>query len=918
MAFENTNLTDAASVITQDTQSVPEAIMASLTIVKGEVPGRLSKAFRLLPDGEVEKLPGGMFSSGKCTVMSVPNLEGLANILQCLTYRNALVFGVPVNGATKVLSRKAFEKAGKPADATMRTKDAFQYPKGAGVMMLDYDPPKVGTVLDRDGLVAAVRAAVPGLASCEMLWSPSASSCISNGEVPLWGIRGQRLYLLIQDAADIPRAGAVLLNRLWLAGHGHFGVSKSGALLERTLVDGSVWQANRFDFAGGAHCTAPLRQDRGSPVLIEGDTAIVDSAVVFAELSLDELDAVRDLKQEARQEMASEAEEAREVWVEARMVDCLTKAERDDPEAVEQAKVRLRRALSGGELAADFLIHVEGKAGFEPVSVATLLENPSRYDRKVTLDPVEPDYGGGRAVGRLFLLQGKPTLHSFAHGGKTYRLNRVLTKIQVISGHTAEAAVHTVDHLRRDPLAFDYGEALVLVDQGRLHVLDEHTLANHLGQGVQFWKMDKSDNPYDIDPPKDMLRQTLGLKDRRNLKPLDAVISAPVVLLDGTVLDQPGYHAPSRLFFDPMGQDVQSVPLNPTVEEAQAALATLMAPFVDFPYVDASAKGAILAALLTAVQRPVLSTAPALAFDAPVQASGKTLLAKCIGCLATGREPDNFPHTKGRDDEEVRKRLLAALVMGTAALLWDNVTGVFDSAAMAGFLTAPVIADRVLGKSQALRLPNRVLLLFTGNNLTFEGDMPRRVIKCRIDPHSATPFAREFAMDPLAHVGRHRLDMVTAACTLIRGYQTSGVPRAKGRMASFEDWDDIVRQTVVWVGTVLAPGEYGDPMDLVREAQAADPMIDALGDLLQALEDRFGATWFTGKDVQVAAETGDWASIKEALNDLAGRDIAANARSIGRVLSGHKGKIAHGLRLTARRLNDKVAVSYRVEEAGDP
>lgn len=919
MAYEDMNLTDAVSVITQDPQPIPETVIAHLTAVKGEVPARLSKAFRLLPDGDVEKLPGGKFSTGVCKVISVANLTGFAETLKRLTPSHALVYGVPVNGASKVMSRKAFGLAGRPADATTRTKDAFQYPEGAGVMMLDYDPPKDGAApLSRDGLVAALRTAVPGLASCEMLWSPSASSCIYNGDVELWGIRGQRLYLMVQEASDIPRAGAVLLDRLWLAGYGHFEVSKAGAFLDRTLVDGSVWQANRFDFAGGAHCTAPLRQNRGGPVLIEGETEVVDSAVVFADLSLDELDTVRGLKQAARQEMAPEADEAREAWVEARVVDCLTNAERDDPEAVAQAKVRLRRVLDGGELAGDFVVQVEGKGGFEPVSVATLLENPSLYDRKLTLDPVEPDYGGGRPVGRLYLLQRRPTLHSFAHGGKTYHLNRVIARIQVVGGHTAEAVGQTVDHLRRDPLVFDYGEALALIHQGRPNFLDENTLAFHLWPGLQFWKMDKGNNPYDIDPPKDALRQTLGLKDRRKLKPLDAVITAPVVLVDGTVLDQPGYHAPSHLFFDSMGQEVQSVPLNPTVEEARASLATLMAPFKDFPFMDASAKGAFLTALLTAVERPVLPTAPALAFDAPVQGSGKTLLARCIGYLAAGREPDTFPHTKSRDDEEVRKRLMSVLMMGATTLVWDNVTGSFDSAAMAAFLTTPQVADRVLGKSLALRLPNRILLIFTGNNLTFEGDMPRRVIKCRIDPRSATPFAREFAMDPLAHVRMHRLDMVTAACTLIRAYQTSGADRAVGRMASFEDWDDIVRQTVVWVGTTVAPGQYGDPMDLVREAQAADPSINALGDLLRVLGDCFGAEWFTGKDVEKACSADLSSRIKEALSDVAGVDVSGSARRIGKLLSARKGQIAHGLRLTARKLNDKDAVSYHVEEAGDP
>ena len=93
--------------------------------------------------------------------------------------------------------------------------------------------------------------------------------------------------------------------------------------------------------------------------------------------------------------------------------------------------------------------------------------------------------------------------------------------------------------------------------------------------------------------------------------------------------------------------------------------------------------------------------------DAPVQGSGKTLLASCVAALGTGHVPEIWPHTAGRDDEELRKRLFAALRDGTSALIWDNITGVFDSAALASAITAPVYRDRVLGRSESLNIPNR-------------------------------------------------------------------------------------------------------------------------------------------------------------------------------------------------------------------
>ena len=99
-----------------------------------------------------------------------------------------------------------------------------------------------------------------------MLWWPSASSHICDAETgeDLTGLRGQRIYLMVREAGDIPRAGAVLVDRFWAAGHGRIAVSAAGAALERCPVDGSVWQPERLDFAAGAVCGEGLVQRRGA------------------------------------------------------------------------------------------------------------------------------------------------------------------------------------------------------------------------------------------------------------------------------------------------------------------------------------------------------------------------------------------------------------------------------------------------------------------------------------------------------------------------------------------------------------------------------------------------------------------------------------------------------------------------------
>jgi hypothetical protein len=915
--------TGAMNSTSYDPVSLSGKALKNITIITAIKPDRLSKGYSLDAGGELFKSPGGILEKGNVETSTVANLDDLTVILKRLTPAQALVYGIPKNPATIVMTRKAFANAGKPADATTRTNDAFTWPHGLGVMMVDYDPPAGANPLGRDALVRAIRDAAPRLTDVAMLWWPSASSCIWHGEKELRGIMGQRLYVIVQDAADISRAGKALVARLWLAGHGHIEISASGAMLERTLVDASVWQQSRLDFAGGAACGAGLDQRRGEPVIVEGNADRIDTRAALPDLTPDELVQMTAIKVEARGASQPEAEGVKAQWIDTRVQEMVGPDKQGDTEQIRKAETIARRALENGVLVGAFVVHVEFSGKLEMLPVGYLLDNRDRYHGCLTCDPLERDYDGGRLVGQLFLLQARPMLHSFAHGGKAYRLHRAPDGVELVKGHTADAVTATIELLRRDPVAFDFGGQLALADDGRVHALCEHGLAHHLGIVTQFWKftgLGEVKVPMDCDPPTGLLKQIIAQGDRRKLKPLDGVITGPTIRLDGSPLTSPGYDAETRLLFDPMGDPVPEVPISPTLEQAKDALDLLMHAFESFPFVDAKARGALLAAILTAAVRPVLPTAPAFAFDAPIQGSGKTLLASCIGALTEGRSPDVWPHTQGRDDEETRKRLFTALRTGCRALVWDNVVGIFDSASMAAFITADAMVDRVLGKSESIRIPNRALLILTGNNLSLAGDLPRRVIICRIDPETEQPFARQFDVDPLAHVLENRSAMLAAACILIRARFTHITKPAPGRLASFEAWDDLVRQTVVWAAAMLRPLEFDDPMDLVREAQAADPEADALFALLDALKDKFKSAEFSAKAVIGAMKTDVMSgAIETAVFDIAGDRAAQSARSLGRVLKFREGRIIHGLRLTGRQDKNSGARVYRVKviEAGE-
>lgn len=887
--------------------------MLNLSIVTAEKPSQLSKGFKLNPDGELIKTPGGQLATGTIAQIEIRGIVDLAEILRSLTPKQALIYGIPKNGASRVVTRKMFELSGQPVGVTPRTNEAFVWPPGGGVMMLDYDPRgDASPALTRDELLNVIRSVAPGLSEAEMLWFPSASSCIYRGETEVRGTLGQRIYIGVKDASDIPRAGKSLLDRLWLAGHGYIQISSSGSLLERSLLDGSVWQSSRLDFAGGAACGEGLAQRRGDPVLIPGEDGLIDTRQSLPDLTVEQMARVAAIKSDAKRALSLEADIVQDEWVQKRVAEIVASKDQNAPDIVQNAQAVARRAIGRGVLSDEFLLHVEVEGKIECASVSEILETPSHWHGLLTLDPIEPDYDGRRLVGRLFLMQARPYLYSFAHGGRGYLLSRPPSRIEIIKGHTADAVNATIEVLRKDPITYDFGGELALASEGRVHTLCKDALAHHLGAIIQFWRSNKDGDPIDIDPPDALLKQIIAQGDRRKLKPLAGVITGPTIRLDGSLLMAPGYDPETQLLFDPVGEAIPEIPSHPTLEQAQDALTTLMRPFETFPFVDANARGALLAGLLTAAVRAVIPTAPAFAPDAPIQGSGKSLLASCVGALAEGRSPDVWPHTQGRDDEETRKRLFTALRSGGKCLIWDNIVGVFDSASMAGFITAEAMVDRVLGKSEAVRIPNRVMLILTGNNLSLAGDLPRRVLLCRIDPRTDQPFARQFDLDPLEFVLAHRMEMLGAACTLIRARFAHVIKAAPGRLASFEEWDDLVRQTVVWVETVLKPFEFGDPMDLVREAQAEDPEADALFALLDALRDEFRGSEFTAKSVQSAVNFSMDGPLASALKDIAGDRSVTSAKTLGRVLKFREGRIVHALRLTGRQDKNSGSRRYRV------
>lgn len=893
-----------------------------LTCITSTAPSTLTKKY-FLTDKGLEKVVSAHMSEGRADVIDLESPAQFADVLTSLQHNQALCYGVPLVPNIRVLSKSQYEKQGSPTDATPRSKEAFNWPNAGGVLMLDYDPQEGRKALNKTELLGAIETVLPEITQCAYVWWASSSSLIFNSDTheQLTPIKGQRIYLFVKDASDIERAGSVLFQRLWLKGFGFYAISRAGSLLERSIIDASVWQTNRLDFAAGAHCMAPLEQRRGKPKISEG--ALLDTRTALPNLTPEQQADYKAKLQQAKADAEPERAEVRQIYIQETADKLLASTGKELTEQNLEAAIKtISRAVHSHILTGDFVITLANR---EEVTIGEVLDNPSKYHGETTLDPLEPEYGNYRVTGKLYLIGGRANLYSQAHGGQNFKLIRQPRKIEHNEGNTADTTHRTLEFLRQMPDVFDHGKELVLVRNGRLEALNRDSLGFYLGSVAQFfcWKKATANSGLDfievnLDPTERLLRQTLAAGTARNLKPLLAVISAPIIDLDGRIIERAGYDEKSQLYLDMLGEPLP-IPAHPTPQDVERALKILLEPFSDFRTATELDNSVLLAAILTAIVRPILPLSPIIGLDAPVQGTGKTYLAQCLGLLAAGEIPAILPHTAGRDDEETRKRIYSVLLAGEHVLLWDNVLGFFDSAAMASLATAETYTDRKLGASEISEIPNRLLVFLTGNNLTLAGDMPSRVLKIRLDTKLENPTTRQFKGDPLQYIKDHRQELVQAGLTVIKAYLESDTFRegAIPRGARFKEWDLLARQPVAWISKTFSSLNYCDPAKALEEAANNDPEKETLLQALTLIHRAMGATWWTTNELMQRIRGSGYQvtnnELEEVLQDLAGNTKPLTSRGLGRVLSYRVDRLAGGM--TLKKRSSSTVVSFKVEMA---
>lgn len=376
----------------------------------------LGKIRGLDAQGNLKK--GTHFASTGVETLRFASLYTFLETVGGLGGHQALGFGLCKFEAARVVAAAKLAEIAGDESTVSRTKTFFHFAKAPGILHLDYDPQPGALCLTAVELIAALRSAVPELAGVTLCAKPSSSSFLVGSDgACLVGASGVHVFVPVSDASRIPEFGKLIVARLWLAGHGWIKISGSGVLREATLVDDSVFSAERLCFVR-ATC-----QDGVSQRFQEFDYAPGKlDALIGWEHWLDELSQLSpsqsgelvDLKSAARLAAAPEARRIRLAWAEdgadRRCELAAAKGETVDRAAIVRSFVE----QDAWVMPRDLVLHPLDKPS---LTAREVLANPQRWDGHKFADPFEPDYGGDPRIAMALLSRGEPRIHSHAHGG---------------------------------------------------------------------------------------------------------------------------------------------------------------------------------------------------------------------------------------------------------------------------------------------------------------------------------------------------------------------------------------------------------------------------------------------------------------------------------------------------------------------
>ena len=426
--------------------------------------------------------------------------------------------------------------------------------------------------------------------------------------------------------------------------------------------------------------------------------------------------------------------------------------------------------------------------------------------------------------------------------------------------------------------------------------IDKHRLRGVLARSADWFKKDERRRSVPVHPPLDVVNDILALGNWPGIPVLDAIATAPVLTSGGEFISDPGYHTASRIFY--AGEQV-ILDCNQTLDEAMSVLREEL--LGDFPFVDDASRAHALAMLFLPFVRPAIDgPTPLHLVDSPSPGTGKSLMVDA--CVIPFTSEGVATTTCSHDKDEWRKKITSILLASRNHVLIDNVNGKLDSPDLAAAITSRIWEDRVLGSQQLVHLPQEMVWIVTGNNVTLSSELARRSIWTRLDSRSEYPWQTTQFRHPnlVSWAQYNRSALMRSVLTVVQGWLDAGQPGFQGKsLGGFESWSNVIGGLLDVAGI---PGFLGN-IDKVSEYLDAE--VDMWGALVDEWQQQHGNHPVGVSDLYNMAER----ILPEVLS---GGTDRARKTSFGNLLRQQVDRVYRGWLITKVAARRQGAAQYRL------
>lgn len=401
-------------------------------------------------------------------------------------------------------------------------------------------------------------------------------------------------------------------------------------------------------------------------------------------------------------------------------------------------------------------------------------------------------------------------------------------------------AQHILHETKR---VFRYGNSVVLEvhedGDARLAVLStgprvESTAPAQMANSILCETPDAKGNPQQFPLPLRFVEILLNREPTLACLPLIKTYASRPVFDEEFNLRGPGWHADVGILVH--GLDIEPVALDepdpnlPIMERLPPHIRQLLSDFCLKSDADiANAVALLVTGML--ITHFIVGGKPVALLDGNQPGVGKTLLARVIGMVLDGEDPQIIHYTP--DDEELQKRICATLRGSRQSqILIDNAKiksgGSVESPTIEANSMASVISLRILGTSENYTRPNDLLWFLTMNDTKASPDLVSRALPIRFY-YEGDPKDRTFeGRNPIAYAKTHRAEILSEVAGMVVTWNQ------RGRLQGPQN-----HRLPVWsrtVGGIMCANGLPEFLGNLDEAAAEfNSALDALAALAEAV-----------------------------------------------------------------------------------